>query len=298
MLLTEDDRWLVVDDKSGDWGTWTRDGATYRANAPASPIAVVLAGAPSEGVIQLTFGDAAPVRVKATAAPTPSSVPLAPPAAAPTPRQMGATHVRPATAALAGCAVTGTIPELSPTLPAAAAAFTEVVRAACALAGSTGSIVVDYDTQLLGRTVVVGGGDVDVGRDSRTVFAVNQRVRVTNDDGSFVSYAAHLIDVGHATVSAVASLHSEGGRALLERRARSDGAPFLAALSKDAQADALARASEQIGPSTIDLVVPPWPYGLWMSRRRVTLGPRSELTPSYTMTPATRVLFQPRFVDL
>jgi len=52
-----------------------------------------------------------------------------------------------------------------------------------------------------------------------------------------------------------------------------------------------------VGPTTIDVVLPPAPLGLFLASRHLAIGPRSRFVTAFAPGPATRRLTAPLLVD-
>ena len=280
LLLVDEHHWHVVDERSSEWGTWVRDGAILRPPGPQARPLVALAGSPESGAIELRIDDEAPrsIKVSARMAPRPVPEPVTP---RPKEGRLGTAALRPRAAPeVPGCIVSGWVPDPEPAIPTTAATFESALRTLCRAAEAGARLAVDYDAVVLGGTTVSGADESTTSPPSRTVLAVDLRIRTTGATSSVVSEAAFLMDFANRVVVPLASLHTDSGRASMEKRAAADGGT-LALGSRQALGELIADATESIGPSTIDLVVPTLPLGLFLARRRIQLGPRSELVGSY-----------------
>ena len=126
--------------------------------------------------------------------------------------------------------------------------------------------------------------------------------RVTDARGSSLIETGYLVGLAKSEVLSLVSLLKPTGAAFLEKKAQEpyQSAPAqFAALSKAERAAALdlTRATLVIGPSTIDIVIPTEPLGLFLGPHRVRLGPRSDLFPAFVGGALTQRMVAPMLVD-
>ncbi len=138
--------------------------------------------------------------------------------------------------------------------------------------------------------------------DPTDVVGLDLLFRVTDSLGSTLAETGYLVGLAKGEVSSLASLLKPTGAAFLEKKALDPyyvGPPQLGALSPRDRSAALdlSRATLALGPSTIDIVIPAEPHGLFLGARRVRLGPRSDLFPAFVNGPLTQRLVAAVMVD-
>lgn len=125
--------------------------------------------------------------------------------------------------------------------------------------------------------------------------------RATDATRSSLSETGYVVGLAKGEVASLASLLKPTGAAFLQKKAADPygiAPPLLGALSPHDRAVALdlSRATLSLGPSTVDIVIPAEPFGLFLGARRVRLGPRYDVFPAFVGGPLTQRLVAPQLV--
>jgi hypothetical protein len=301
--------WLSLDVERADGGSISLTRAGFRMTlapstgaatltldgGPARPVKVVAKAIESPrtpvGPIPTFDGDAPqptfPVRVGSVAiAWSDAYYPAFPSFASPAPVALGASSLVPESVTprtIAGCVMRGT-------RPGAAGALGETLRTAseseasavCAASGGRAVLEASYSVV---RFAGVNRLDDTRAPGPTDVVAINWLHRATTPDGSTVTETGSLVGLASATVAPLRSLLAPTGLDWLQREARTTFAT-PAGLDRNALID-VTRSSLTVGPSTVDVVVPTSPLGIFLRSRHVALGPRSTVAPAFVRGPLT-----------
>lgn len=185
---------------------------------------------------------------------------------------------------LAGCVVHGARPGASGALgEALRAGWESEASAVCAAHGDGTVLETSYSVVRF-----VGINRLDAAREPgpTDVAALTWSVRATSPTESTVTETGSLVGLATATVTPLRSLLAPTGLDWLEREARTTFSP-PAGLDRRAVVD-VARATLTVGVSTVDVVVPTAPFGIFLRSRHIALGPRSTVAPAFVRGPLTQ----------
>lgn len=211
-----------------------------------------------------------------------------------------------------GCLVHGVVPTTEGALGAKMKqAWQDWARERCTKAGKDAIVELAYSTVLMAGSNLPSCEQLAVNEPMRCKngassihMPINLRARVTSAAGSLLVEEALLLDSKAQTMDRLTPMAT----------------PKVAGVLKDWVSYGLtappwfprkaidwplreplvgpSQATLTVGPSTIDVVLPTAPLGLFLSSRHLAVGPRSTFVTAFTPSEATRRLTAALFVDL
>jgi hypothetical protein len=213
-----------------------------------------------------------------------------------------------------GCLIHGVVPVMEgPLGEATREAWQSWVRDRCKEAGPDAVIELSYSTVRLAGVNLPSCEPRAVNDPPLTSCAeppsgvhlpVHMRARVTSNAGSFVVEEALLLDTKAGTLERLTSLASAGMTPVLKEWATHGMQAFPSWFPREAllwpppgPLPGAPFTSLTVGPSTIDVVIPTAPLGLFLRSRHAAIGPRSTFAAAFKPSAATRRLTAAVLVD-